>query len=89
MAMLLNGLDKDYTNQRPEQALNDIYLQILHFSVPESSRHHIIKHFQMVGTIILLWDPLPTQALANLLTIDIVDMNRTLSHLHSIIAPSC
>jgi hypothetical protein len=42
----------------------------------------------VVGTIILLQDPLPTQALANLLTMDIDDINRALSHLHSIIAPS-
>jgi hypothetical protein len=89
MARLLDGFDNEYTNQRPEQALDDIYLQILRSSVPEGSRNHIVKRFQMVvGTIVLLRDPLPAQALANLLAIDIDDMNRALSHLHSIIAPS-
>jgi len=89
MAILLGGSDEESTNKRPEQALDDMYLQILQSAVPKDSGKHIVERFQMVvGTIILLQDPLPTKALANLLAMAINDINRALSHLHSIIAPS-
>ena len=89
MARLLDGFEEDYTNQRPEQALDDIYLQILRSAIPEGSGKRIVESFQMaVGTIILLRDSLPRQALANLITVDIDDITRALSHLHSIIPPS-
>ena len=89
MARLLNGFEDDYTNQRPEQALDDIYLQILRSAVPKGSGNRIIERFQtVVGTIILLQDPLPRQALANLIAVGIDDINGALSHLHSIIPPS-
>ncbi|KIM92164.1 hypothetical protein PILCRDRAFT_113762 [Piloderma croceum F 1598] len=49
MARLLDGFDEEeYTNQRPEQALDDIYLQILRSSVPKGSRNYIVKRFHMV-----------------------------------------
>lgn len=89
MTRLLNGFEEDYTNERPEQALDDIYQQILRSAIPEGSGNRIVESFQtVVGTIILLWDPLPRQALANLITVDIDDITRALSHLHSIIPPS-
>ena len=88
MDRLLNGFE-DYTNERPEQALDDIYLQILRSAIPEGSGNRIVESFQtVVGTIILLWNPLPRQALANLITVDIDDITRAFSHLHSIILPS-
>ena len=89
MARLLDGYEQDFANQRPEQALDNIYLQILRSAVPTGSRNHIVKGFQtVVGTIILLRDSLPAHALANLIAVDIDDVNRALSHLHSIIPPS-
>ena len=89
MARLLNGFEEEYTYQRPEQALDNIYLQVLRSAVPAGSRNHIINRFQtVVGTIVLLRDPLPAQALANLIAVDIDDISRALSHLHSIIPPS-
>ena len=46
-------------------------------------------HFQTcVGTIVLLHDPLPCDALAQLIGIDIGIILGTLSNLHSLLAPS-
>lgn len=86
MARLLRSSDE---NQRPEHALDDIYLQILRSAVPDNAGEHIVRRFQkVVGTIVLLQDPLPAKSLANLLAIDINDVSRASSHLHSIIVPS-
>jgi gluconate kinase len=89
MAILLSSSEQETATKGPQRELDVIYLQILRSAVPEDSGNHIVERFQkVVGTIILLQNPLPTRALANLLAMDINDINRALSHLHSIIAPS-
>jgi hypothetical protein len=48
-----------------------------------------VEWFQIVvGTIILLQDPLPCVGLAGLLGIDATEVVRTLSNLHSLLAPN-
>ena len=60
MARLLDGFDEEQINQRPEQALDNVYLQVLRSAVPPGSRNHIVNRFQtVVGTIVLLRDSLP------------------------------
>jgi hypothetical protein len=88
MAKLLDSFAEEYTGKRPEQALDDVYMQILRSAVPEGSGNHLVKGFQkVVGTIILLQDPLPLESLAGLLAMTTSEIKRTLNHLHSIIAP--
>jgi hypothetical protein len=69
-------------------ALDDVYIQILRTAFPDNSDDDMIKGFQeVVGTIVLLRDPLPFRSLANLLGIKPISIIATLNHLHSIIAP--
>jgi hypothetical protein len=84
---LLQGVASDYLGRRID-ALDDVYIQILRSAIPENSIE-IVEHFRLVvGTIVLLQDPLPFQSLANLLDMPPLDITATLNHLHSIIAPS-
>jgi hypothetical protein len=88
MAKLLDSFVEEYTGKRLEQVLDDVYMQILRSAVPEGSGNHLVKGFRkVVGTIILLQDPLPLESLAGLLSMTISEIKRTLNHLHSIIAP--
>lgn len=86
---LLEGVAKDYPGERRVQALDDIYMQILRTAIPEHSDEDMIERFQkVVGTIVLLQNPLPPRSLAYLLGMTVNDINGTLNHLHSITAPS-
>ena len=85
---LLQGVARDYSGQNPMNTLDDVYIQILRTAFPDNSDDDMIKYFQeVVGTIVLLRDPLPCRSLANLLGIKPVSIITTLNHLHSIIAP--
>lgn len=86
---LLQGVAKDYPGEKRVQALDDIYVQILRTAIPDGSDEDMIERFQnVVGTIVLLQNPLPPKALGSLLGMEVNDINGTLNHLHSIFAPS-
>lgn len=85
---LLQGVAKDYSGQNPMNALDDVYMQILCTAFPDNSDDDMIKYFQdVVGTIVLLWDPFSFQSLVKLLDVRPTTIIATLNHLHSIIAP--
>ena len=86
MADLMRGIPVDNTGANPLNALDGVYAQILRVAIPSNSSLEILSRFHsVVGTIVLLQDPLPLQALASLLQTDIDDVNGALLHLRSII----
>jgi hypothetical protein len=74
----------------PMQALDKIYAQILEKSVlgdlDESDREEVINLFkQIVGTIVVLFEPLSKGALSDLLRISVHDTDSILDTLHSVL----
>ena len=69
--------------------LDGLYLQILHATLPKQNPTIVQNRFQaVVGSIVLLRDPLPLDALARFVNYDSVGPVRTvLSQLHSVIIP--
>jgi len=63
-------------------------LKILRAAQPDSIDDWIDRFQTFVGTIVILQDPLPCEALAQLLDVDVNDIIGTLSNLHSLLAPS-
>ena len=86
MADLMRGIAVDNTGTNPLNVLDGVYTQILSVAVPSNSSPAILSRFHsVVGTIVLLQDPLPLQALTSVLQTDIDDVNGALLHLQSII----
>ncbi|KAM6488982.1 hypothetical protein JOM56_015618 [Amanita muscaria] len=73
-------------NRTPFIALGDFYSIILHAVVPPGSDRVLVERFQkVVGTIGLLCDPLPVDALADLIGMQTVDIDGVLDNLQSVI----
>ena len=86
MADLMRGIAVGNTGANPLNTLDGVYTQILNIGIPSNSSPTILSRFHsVVGTIVLLQDPLPLQALANLLQTNIDDIKGALLHLQSII----
>ena len=86
MTNLMRGIANDTTGANPLNALDGFYAQILSVAVPSNSSPEILSRFRsVVGTIVLLQDPLSLQALASLLQNNVNDVKGTLLHLQSII----
>jgi hypothetical protein len=88
LAVLLKGVtDMASLGSEP---MDKVYMGIIRAAQPRRGPvGKWIDRFQIcVGTIVLLYDPLPCDALAALTGIDIDDIVRTLSNLHSLFAPS-
>ena len=86
MADLMRGIAVDNTGTNPLNTLDGFYTQILSVAVPLNSSPDILSRFRsVVGTIVLLQDPLPLQALASLLQTNIDHVKSALLHLQSII----
>lgn len=70
----------------PHAELDGLYLHVLKNAVPSSQRMDIVDRFQIVlGTLLLLHDPLPIAAIAGLLGIEEHDIAAVLRPLHSLI----
>lgn len=70
----------------PYKQLDQLYQQVLESALPEPCSDDALKRFHaIVGTIILLYDPLSFEALARLLRMDYSKMEAALRHLHSLI----
>lgn len=87
MRNLLDGLyAKGKESVIPE--IDRMYLTILKSSVPEGNAASYFQNFQtVVGAIIVLENPLGLPSLANFLGMTELEVQRTLEHLHSILAP--
>ena len=74
------------TGVTPLYTLDGVYTQILSTTIPLNASPDILSQFHsVIGTIILLQDPLPIQPLASLLQTDTNYVRGTLVHLQSII----
>ena len=74
------------TGVTPLNTLDGVYTQILSVAIPPNSSPDILSRFHsVIGTIVLLQDPLPIRPLASLLQTDTNDVRGALVHLRSII----
>lgn len=82
--------DDEATTNSPQQNLDNIYTQILKFSVAdkiERERAELLQLFRhIVGSIVILFDPLSANSLSRLLYIPREDIDDTLRDLHSLLA---
>ena len=86
MRDLMQVITVDGTGVTPLNTLDGVYTQILSVAIPSDSSPAILSRFHLViGTIVLLQDPLPIRPLAILLHTDPDDIKASLAHLQSII----
>ncbi len=86
---LLKGVSPtDFFGSKYTTVLDHVYMQIIRSAIPTPVDDWVDRYQEIVGTIIFVQDPLSCDALAGLLDIDVNDIHGTLSHLHSLIAPS-
>lgn len=86
---LLKGVSpKDFSGSRHTRIMDSVYMQIIRAAQPDPLDDWVDQFQTFVGTIVLLQDPLPCEALAALLGVDANDIIGTLSNLHSLLAPS-
>ncbi|KAH6887204.1 WD40-repeat-containing domain protein [Coprinopsis sp. MPI-PUGE-AT-0042] len=69
-------------------SMDRLYIQVLRAAVPEPAGDWFEDYQAVVGSIVVAADVLSTQSLASLLGMEPNDIVRTLSHLHSLIAPT-
>ena len=85
--ILLSSLSSKDSSGSRHIFLDDMYMKIIQAACPERMGSWV-DHFQIiVGTITLLQDPLPCDAMASLLGLDANNIIRMLSNLHSLFAP--
>jgi hypothetical protein len=85
MKKLINAFQEG-TKLNAMAILDKMYLEVLQSAVPKDSEIELVSHFQKVmGTIIVLENPLPLKSLASLLGTTEERVTTALSFLHSII----
>src|SRR6266704_2846923 len=83
MKKLQGALSHDRT---PFNALNEFYTVILRSAVPTDCDRDILERYQaVIGTIIVVQDPLPIATLANLIGLSSEDVRAVLDNLQSVI----
>jgi len=89
LAVLLRGVsDIDFYGSKHTTAMDKVYMGIIRAAQPDPIDDWPTRFQTCVGTIVLLHDPLPCDALAQLIGIDIATILGTLSNIHSLLAPS-
>ncbi|KAF9505141.1 hypothetical protein BS47DRAFT_1386036 [Hydnum rufescens UP504] len=72
----------------PYSQLDSLYVGVLRNSLSDSNRKAIVKRFQtVVGSIVLLRQPLPLGSLAQFVQCTLDDVHTALRHLRSVIIP--
>jgi hypothetical protein len=75
-------------NAKPYAQLDQLYLQVLRSALPEDTEEDLILRFHwVVGSIVLLRDPLSVNSLSLFIKYDAEEVSDALYHLHSIILP--
>ena len=88
LALLLDGVSPtDFSGSRHTTIMDHMYTQIIKAAQPNPTGDWVDRFQTFVGTITLLRDPLPCDALAGLLGVDVNDILRALANLHSLLAP--
>lgn len=83
---LVRGIAVDDTGDNPMNMLDSIYTQILRAAFPSKSPRLAERFQAVIGTILLLQEPLALSSLASLLQPDGVDVPSALLHIQSIIS---
>jgi len=90
-AILKDDSSKDNSSViAPESQLNEIYTTVLKNSIPRDYDHQEKENMykmlrEILGTIVILFSPLPADSLARLLRNPREDVNQTLEDLHAIL----
>jgi AAA ATPase domain len=72
----------------PYSHLDGLYMEVLCSSLPPYNDEEILTRFQIVvGSIVVLREPLPLHSLANFVQYETYVVEACLSHLHSVIIP--
>ncbi|KAG9013217.1 hypothetical protein FRB94_003287 [Tulasnella sp. JGI-2019a] len=83
--LLLERSESSFTG--PNHTVDELYLQILRKIRATTGSPHIIERLQLiVGTVVLLRNPISITAMERLLGLSVGDGSRALHHLHSVIS---
>ena len=86
LAILLDGVSHlDFSGSKHNTFMDKVYMGIIHAAQPDPVGNWADLFKACVGTLMLLHDPLPSDAVTKLINIDV---DETLSNLHSLLAPS-
>ena len=89
LATLINGVSQeDFSGSKRTTVMDGVYMQILRAARPNPVGDWIEEYQTFVGTIVLLHEPLPLEALAGLIDVGVNNIIGALSNLHSLLAPS-
>lgn len=89
IALLLDGISpRDFSGSKHTTIMDGVYIRILRAARPDPFDNWIHRFQTFVGTIVILHDPLPCKELAQFLGVEVNDIVRSLSNLHSLLAPS-
>jgi len=89
LAILLDGVSvMDFSGSKYCTVMDRVYMGVVHAAQPDPVGDWTARFQACVGTVVLLHDPLPCDALAQLIDVDVDVVLGTLSNLHSLLAPS-
>jgi AAA ATPase domain len=88
LRLILDTQLRKESEATPYSQLDSLYVGVLRNSLSDSNRKAIVKRFQtVVGSIVLLREPLPLGSLAQFVQLTLVDVDTALRHLRSVIIP--
>jgi NACHT domain len=88
LRLILNSHSVQETGTTPYSQLDELYTGVLRSSLSRYNRREDVKRFQIiVGSIVLLREPLPLDSLARFVRYDKEIVEAALCHLHSVIVP--
>lgn len=89
IASLLDGVSPTtFSGSKHSTIMDNVYMRIICAAEPGLADDWIYWFRIIVGAIVLLRDPLPCEALAELLKVDANKIMGTLANLHSLLAPT-
>jgi hypothetical protein len=84
--LILNTQTAQEVGATPYTQLDNLYMGVLLHSLSPDNRRDVLARFQVVvGSIVLMREPLPLHSLAQFLRYKMLDIDTTLHHLRSII----
>ncbi|KAF9508538.1 hypothetical protein BS47DRAFT_1488334 [Hydnum rufescens UP504] len=88
LALILNTQSLREAGATPYAQLDKLYMEVLRNSLSSSNHGEILRRFQIVvGSIVLLREPLPLRSLAEFVQYETRVVETSLRHLHSVIVP--
>jgi NACHT domain len=88
LSLILDTHSAQQAGATPYTPLDTLYMGVLRNSLSPSNPRGILRRFQIVvGSLVLLREPLPLYSLARFVQYEIPIVEATLRHLHSVIVP--